>query len=211
MANIQLPTLSSEQIRNLYGVVIPGTYQVIRHIFYDTATYTSGSTTELEFFSVQRTTNPNKSITNFTGKGMLPTKESFLITGVSIAYQTAITIGTTAAVTGAANDINLLKWNGVFTLKLAQKEYGPLPLYEIPAGGGVVGSVSLENTNSAVVNVLQLAANGVPHVSNIFPLSYFLEGDVAIEAFLKWGAAQTLSGNCDIKVMLHGLWFRQVG
>lgn len=217
----QLP-LTSDQLAKYYGVALPGEYQVIPYIFYDTALYTSATTTELFFFNQARAANVNFTTTNFYMNGIFPMKETFLITAIGIGYSEVvaatiggiITVDATAAcasIAGITSDMQNLMWNGVATFNFNHKDYGPLPLMAIPQGNGVTGMIDIASKTAVTSQTFNIASNGVPCVDDLFMTRYLVQGNETFWVRLAWIGAQTTMANVNIRVYLHGYWFRQVG
>jgi hypothetical protein len=83
----------------------------------------------------------------------------------------------------------------------------------IPQGAGVHGSVAFGTAVAATSNMFQMATAGIAHQEDVYQTRFFLEGNQPFFIRLDWIAPQTLtaSGNTNIRICLHGYWFRQVG
>jgi hypothetical protein len=214
--------LTEEEVRQRYGVALTGNYQVIKHIFYDTALYTSGAagTLQLDFFNTSRgAANINKVLTNFYESGMLPKNEAFLITHVAFGTEWSVSVNTAdASAASTFRDIQSLKWHSTAEFNFVHKVYGPIASMVIPQGPGPVGSVANLTTVAAAVAFFSVATNGTPHASNLYPVRYLVEGNNQFYIRQRWDAPQTLIGqgtagthNTFIRWYLYGFWFRPVG
>jgi hypothetical protein len=207
--------MTAQDIAKVYGISLPGQYQVTKHVFHDTALYLNAATLELFFFDQARLGDVANVLTNFSQNGQFPVTEAFLVTAIGVGFEFAVTqAAVAAAVTGVVNDINMLKWHASFMIKFSHKEYGPIPLSSIPQGVGPAGCISVANTIAAgggTIGIYEASTNGVPQVANLYRMKYLIEGSVPFNIRLAWNAAQTITGNTFIRVYLHGWWFRQVG
>lgn len=183
-------------------------------LWYDTQTYTSGTTTQLNFFTSVQT---NKILGNLRVAGQLEAPQSFYIHAIRFVPKitAVVSIGTSATVppTGAQviADFFALLNNGFLELRIGDKVYGEFPLYTLPAGGGVVGEQNTSTaTTTAATNIFGISGfgnNGLPDPRAIFtivPLK--LDPQVSFRCVVTWSAAQTLNvGNTALQVVLEGV------
>jgi hypothetical protein len=213
--------LGADTLKN-FGIVQQGSMQGVKHIYYDTAQYTSGATTSLDFFNTTRSGNALNYYTNFTQNGIINPTEAFIVTGIAIAFSVKswarIAAWSQAGVaTGAFDDIHMLLFNGNLECQMAYKQYGPFPLWRIGGGGGPYGGASTaaalygQSSATAAYNTVTWATNGLPATANIFDIVYAIPGGISFFIKLNWGTAQTLTcGDPYIKVMLDGWLLRPV-
>ncbi len=192
---------------NNYVTQSPVALEVIQDVLYDTNTYTSASTTEINFFS-QSIATVKRDITNMTQPGLLPNPESFLVQAPRLFVKWAPNISLTS-VTGIVNDITLLFNTSILTFKFGNKTYGPFPAWMFSAGGGpdmrFAGS-----GGQAAANFLNYAQLGgplfafFPHIM-ISPLQNF-------GCSMTWpsGAVTLGSGNPAIELVYEGQRARAV-
>lgn len=179
-------------------------------VLYDTLTYTSASTTELRFF---QQTNVARDISNMTNSGMLSNPEAFLIQCISIySRQNPWTQAATASATiqtGQFNDLVLLANTGIALLKIGNKEYGPWPIWRLPAATFVKGNIA---TGGAT------AANLVEQYGQIDGPLYSLFPNLMVSPLQKFiltllwpsGAVTLTAGNPALQVVLDGQLARSV-
>lgn len=192
-------------LRAKYGTLVAQS-QTISWIWYAKLLYTSAATTLLTFFN---TVPATLDLGNMVLASMLQGGQAFIIKAIRVHFDSELT--EVAAVPGAANDIARLINNGVLSLTIGQKNYGIWPLHALPAGGGVVASTG--GAGAEATNQFQTAAtNGVADPRAIYTLDnpLLIEPNISFFAQVQWAAAQTLSGNLNMTVMLDGDLIRPV-
>ncbi len=191
--------------RQKYGTRLDQS-QVINWIWYDTLLYTSAVTTQLTFFNAIRAT---RDIGNMEVAGVLAHPKAFIVRGIRVSIERVPTQGTALPI--AATDIALLTYNGFATFEIGNKNYGVWPLQALPAGSGpcaALAAAGAEATNEIFAN----ATHGTPDPRAIYTLSQplLIDPQINFQFQLGWAAAQALSGNVNIKVMLDGELMRPV-
>lgn len=194
-----------ETLRQKYGTLLAQS-QTISWIWYDKLLYTSAATVLLTYFTGIRAT---LDLGNMVVAGALQGMQAFVVKAIRVYFDREQT--EVAAVPGAANDISRLVNNGVLTFTVGQKNYGIWPLHSLPGGGGVLANsagAGAEATNQFQTN----ATNGVPDPRCIYTLEHplLIEPQISFAAQIQWPAAQTLSSNVNIMVMLDGSLIRPV-
>src|SRR5215470_6449279 len=121
-----------------YVTQSPVGLEIVPHHLYDTLSYTSATTVQLDFF---QQTNVAKSISDIQQPGMLPNPQSFLIQTIGIYFRTIPNLAATAAA-GETNDMVLLVNTGIMLITIGTKTYGPFPLWKLPPGSFVQGYVT---------------------------------------------------------------------
>lgn len=193
--------------------LLPGQPERIPWTWYDTQTYTSGTTTQLDFF---QSVNADKTLSNMVAAGQIPSPQFFDLYQASIAYLLPASIaaaGAVATAAGAFNDARNLS-NGSVIFQVANKDYWQGPQFALPCGGGPTGVATLAGTYTAGQGqLLQFANNGNADLRN----RYSFWGDITIphnQNFLwrlNWSAAITLAnGNTAIRTWLDGYLYRRV-
>lgn len=205
------PTLSSGQLAAAANPQLANQPEAQPWILYDTQSYTSGSTTTLSFFA---STNTDKTLSNMESSGQLPDPQYMIVHYVTCDILSVPSVTTTAAATGALNDIELLlkAARATFTFQMSNKNYGPFPLRACHSLGGATGLIAAEGTETAPArNIVQQANNGIPG-SGGFPFmgALVIPPKVGFGVTLNFAAAQTLTGNTNICIGLAGVLYRRV-
>lgn len=193
--------------------LMPGQPERIPWTWFDTLTYTSGTTTTLDFF---QSVNADKNLSNMVAAGQIPSPQFFDLYQCSIAYLIPVTSsGIVAAptATGAVTDVRNLS-NGAVNFQVASKDYWQGPQLALPCGGGPEAVVSISGTYAAPNQVQkEFANNGIPDLRN----RYSFWGDITLphnQNFLwrlTWSAPITLlAGNTSVKVWMDGYLYRRV-
>lgn len=184
--------------------VMGGANQGIVWSFHDTATYTSGVTTNLQFFTTARAT---RQLSNLSPPGSLPEPQYFKVYAfqldplVPTDYQAFRDVDRLLFGSGAAGE-----GAPTFQFTLADKVYGPWPLSLLHGTGGAMGHAG--TTVAAESN--WLANNSIPDGG------YWQDGAICIppsqnfSAEIVWGAAQTLVANRDLRVTMSGVLYRAI-
>jgi hypothetical protein len=194
----QLEKLSSPQ------AVAGGQSEVVYHTIYDTATYTSAATTEIQFFNTARA---NQQLTNFGGRGQFPEPQFFIphtimVDPVIVPAATAFTdmhfllFGTGVAGVGSP----------IISLEYANKTYGPWPLSLAHGTGGPTG---MSDTTTAVA-ANEMALNSYPDGGIWLGDSVCFAPNQQFSVNISWAGAVTLGANCNIRVSMAGEWYRRV-
>lgn len=194
--------------------MLPGQPERIPWTWWDTQTYTSGTTTVLDFF---QSTQSDKTLSNMVAQGQIPSPQFFDLYHTSICYLVPPSIIAAAdpiALSGATFDVNLLV-QGSALFEIANKGYFEGSQHVLPCGGGMVPYVSLTSTETAGEGVAyQYGLNGAPDLRN----RYSFWGDLTIphnQNFrwrLSWGSAITFAPATDreIRVWMDGYLYRRV-
>jgi hypothetical protein len=188
--------------------------EVIPWIWFDSNTYTSGTTTQMDNF---QTVPTDRTLGNMQAAGQIPAPMYFDLYHISTYLNTAPTALAIAAtltpLTGALQDVHNLII-GALSFQIAQKVYFESKIYMCPAGAGLNPAVAAYGTLTAPQGqAVQYAQNGnadprarmnvwggitIPHNQN-FLVRY------------NWSAALTLAGgNTAITTHLDGYLYRRV-
>lgn len=214
-----MPLQHSNKVKTLQELavsitpMIPGQLERIPWTWFDTQTYTSGTTVSLDFF---QTVNNDKNLSNMTAAGQIPAPQFFDLYQCSVAYLTPASIAAAGAIAtsvGAINDVRSLS-NGAAVFSVADKQYWQGPQFALPCGGGPAGVASLSGTYTAGQGqVIQHANNGNADLRN----RYSFWGDITLphnQNFLwrlTWTAPITLAlGNTSVRVWMDGYLYRRV-
>ena len=119
--------------------------EVIPSVLYSTKDYTSATTRDLTFFDT--TQGSRQDLTNMSQQNMLPNPESFLIQNIRIFAKSQVQSDDSGGAAAGAlasqfNDLVQLFSFGVLNLKIGNKQYGPWPLWMLPANSFVKGAFS---------------------------------------------------------------------
>lgn len=205
---------------NNLGTQIPGDWtsyvttnaiglEVIPYMLYDTQTFVDNTTTSLDFFT---TVPANESLGNLKNAGMLPNPQSFLIQAISIYFPINLETDDQGAsagpMAGAINDIINLVNTGIMRLKIGEKQYGPYPMWRLPASTFVKGFLAAAGGEAAgqVTGYAQLDGPLYALFPNLMlmPLQNFT-------VTLAWPAGTIdTSANRSIKVLLDGQMARSI-
>lgn len=179
--------------------------EAYRDVLFDTQTYVSTTTTELVFFNTAQT---DKTLGNMPQASSLPAATAFAVSAISCELAIGGEAGGAAGGNSVADASKLLiTARPILTLTISDKTYGPWPLVYCGAAGGL--AIYGAGTTTADVNAAfsaGMGGNGGWFLGN----SLMLLPNVQFAATIKFSAAQTLSGNRNIRIALHGTKYRRV-
>lgn len=177
-------------------------------VLYDTLTYTDNTTTELRFF---QQSNVARDISNMTNAGMLSNPEAFLIQCISIYFRTTVETadsGAAGAFASQFNDIVLLANTGIALLKIGNKEYGPWPIWRLPASTFAKGAMSQAGAEAA--NLAHNYAQLDGPLYSLFP-NLMISPLQKFTFFLQWpSGAVNLTANVVVQSLFDGQLARSV-
>jgi len=165
----------SKQYAMLRDLVTPtsGAPESIPHVLFDTQTYAQAGSASLQFF--QSATSANASdptLTNFFA-GQLQAKQYFEIHRIFTIINAVPNTNATVAITGAAQDVELLHKTarGALSWNYNGRPYGPYPLSFFGRPGGPVPFYAAYGTGTAANNVITTgeteANGGYPVLGNL--------------------------------------------
>lgn len=216
MANMRTKTVKTwAQLRQSIAPMLPGEPERIPWTWFDSATYTSGTTTQLDFFQTIQT---DRVLGNMQAAGQIPAPMYFDLHHLGIYFDlgpSGIAVAATIAspITGALNDVvNLIE--GSVSFQIAQKDYWTGKVGMCPPGYGPKGDLAIAGTYTATDgDQIQQGTNGIPDLRN----RNNFWGDLTIPhnqnflVRLNWTSAVTLqAGNTTIVVYLDGFLYRRV-
>lgn len=192
-------------LRSKYGTLLEQS-QTISWIWFHKLTYVSTTTTQLTFFNAVPAT---PDLGNMELAGQLSGMKAFVVNAIRVHFATANVIAGAAPLSG--DDVALLINNGTLNFTVGQKNYGLWPLHALPAGGGVHINPAGAG-GEAGDEFIGIAQNGVPDPRCVYTLTHplLIEPQINFDCQIRWPAAQTLSGNLAITVMLDGSLIRPV-
>lgn len=216
MANVRHKQVKTwGQLQRSIAPMLPGEPERIPWVWFDSATYTSGTTTQLDFFQTVQT---NRVLGNMQAAGQIPAPMYFDLHHMGVHFDlgpSGIAVAATIAspITGALNDINNLI-EGSILLQVAQKDYWSAKIGLCPSGYGLRGDLAIAGTYTATDgDQIQGGTNGVPDLRN----RNNFWGDLTLphnQNFLvrmNWTAAVTLqAGDTTIVTYLEGYLYRRV-
>lgn len=189
--------------------------EVVWWQYYDTQTYTSGTTVRQSFFSAPVN---DPTLSNLPQGGQLPAPQQFQIYNVTLDVRSVLPVTLMTAVgplttAGVLADLALLisgsNERPTWMLKLSSKDYGPFTLMTLGGNGGGVsgfGYGSSIGTSSGSIQYARIDPNG----------GWNYWGNIIIgeqsnfSVVLEWAAAATMSADKRLVVSLHGILNRKV-
>lgn len=179
-------------------------------VFYDTQTYASAGSARLTYYASTAASLGDQTLSNFA-TGTLEQDQYFEIQRVFLSFLAPISLTTTSAVAGAANDIDLLHKSarGVLTLQLLGKPIGPFPADFFGRPGGVQFAATSEGTETAPArNILQ---SGETVMNGGFPMvgASILQPTTPIRWFFDFNST-AISANMNIRHAMLGVFHRRV-
>ena len=193
-----------------YNTQYGGQIESIGWKWWDTQTYTSGTTTALtNFFNVRATPD----LSNMEVAFQLAAPKAFLIRAIRFFVKTRPQTSTLPAAGNAAvgtfDNIAQLINTGVMRLEIGNKTYTLEPLWCLTAGGGASGVLAVASTTV----MADYAQNGIPDPRAVNTLSkpLFIGPQINFNARIDWAAALTLQGgNVALCLLLDGDLLRPV-
>jgi hypothetical protein len=197
-----------------YNTQYGGQIESIGWKWWDTQTYTSGTTTALtNFFNVRATPD----LSNMEVAFQLAAPKAFLVRAIRFFVKTRPQLVTPAGTSGAAlgvfDNIAQLINTGVMTLTIGNKTYDLEPLWCLTAGGGAVGSMCVSLGGQNASDYIDYAQNGIsdPRAVNTLSKPLFIGPQINFNARIDWAAALTLQGgNVTLCLLLDGDLLRPV-
>jgi len=198
-----------------YNTQYAGQIESIGWKWWDTQTFTSGTTTALtNFFNVRATPD----LSNMEVAFQLAAPKAFLIRAIRFFVkqrpQIVTPAGASGAAVGAFDNIAQLINTGVMTLTIGNKTYDLEPIWNLTAGGGAVGSMAMAGGTAAnAFNYIDYAQNGIsdPRAVNTLSKPLFIGPQINFNARLDWAATLTIQGgNPAICLLLDGDLLRPV-
>lgn len=193
-----------------YNTQYAGEKEVIGHMWWDTVTIVSGTTTRLTLFNAVRAT---VDLSNMEVAGQLAAPKAFLLRAprffVKQRPEATVAAATGATQTGSLDDVAQILNDGVATLTIGNKQYGQWALWTLLAGGGAHGIWSTGDIDV----VVQYAQSGPPdnRVPYVLSKPIFLAPQINFNVVLEWPAAMTLAlGDTRVTFGLDGDLIRPV-
>jgi hypothetical protein len=197
-----------------YNSQYKGQLEAIGWKWWDTQTYTSGTTTSLPgWFNVRTTPD----LSNMEVAFQLPAPKAFLVRAIRFYVKARPRSVARAAATnpqpGGVDDVTQLINTGVFVLTIGNKEYAKEPLYCLTSGCGVFGFMSAEGATADPGGIVDFGQNGLPdpRAVNTLPKPIFIGPQINFSAVVSWPSALTLAGgNTALTFFLDGDLLRPV-
>jgi hypothetical protein len=200
---------SYETLRDLVKPASANQPESIPHVLFDTQTYAQAGSAALNFFRSTAANLGDTTLSNFAS-GQLETYQFFEIHRVHVFIHSVPNAQATAAITGAAQDVELLHKTarGILSFSLGGKPYGGFPLTYFGRPGGPLPTYFAYGTGAVANNVItagQTEANGgFPYLGNLIipPASQF-------SATMTFNST-AISAATNITLSLLGVLHRQV-
>jgi hypothetical protein len=197
-----------------YSAQYGGQLEAIGWKWWDTQTYTSGTTTALtNYFNVRATPD----LSNMEVAFQLAAPKAFLCRSVRFFIKgrprSVARAASTNPQTGSLDDVAQIINTGVFTLVIGNKTYLQEPLFCLTAGCGAFGELALEGATADPGAIVDYAQNGIPdpRAVNTLPKPIFIGPQMNFNGAITWPAALTLAGgNTGLTVILEGDQLRPV-
>lgn len=188
--------------------------EVIPWIWFDTNTYTSGTTTQMDNF---QTVPTDRTLGNMQAAGQIPAPMYYdvyhLCTYLNVAPSALAVAATLTPLTGALVDVHNLVI-GAVSFQIAQKTYFEGKIYMCPAGGGVNPFIAISGVFAAPnIQAASFGQNGQPdpRARNNFWGGVTIPHNQNFLVRYNWSAALTLAGgNTAITTYLDGYLYRRV-
>lgn len=185
-----------------------GDVEAVPDVIFDTQLFTSGTTTELTFFSTQHN---DLSLSNLNGSGQLPAGNYFrpMCAGLDVLADATVSGGNDE--TGILDDIQKLLFaqRGRVAWSLNGKPiWTAMPISFLHTSGGAVGTAAGTLT---APNVAQVGNNSIPDGG--FPVAgaIVISPLVQFGAVMTWAATSTLkAGNTRLRLWFAGVRYRPV-
>lgn len=179
-------------------------------VMYDTAQYASAGSTRLTFYSSTAASLTDPTLSNLPN-GTLETYQFFEFHREFLSFLAPLSLTTTAAVTGSANDVDILHKaaRGTRTLSIGQKTQGPFPIDFFGRPGGATFAGTSEGTETAPArNIIQggetVMNGGFPHGG-----SYVLGPQTKMTILLDFNST-AISASMNIRHAIMGIFHRRV-
>lgn len=203
-----LNPLTTAQVQQKATPPAGNSSEVIYHQMFDTQTFTSATTTDLNFFAAA---NADATLTNLPQAGQLPFPQTLQIFDITLDILSPVPVSTNPGATtvvGVLNDLALLLLGSAqrptWQLNISEKKYGPYSLTTLHGTGGPTGFGW-----GAEVTSIQYARNepspGWTYMGNIT-----IKQQVNFNVVVHYAATATLTGNPLFRVSMFGILNRAV-
>jgi hypothetical protein len=198
-----------------HRVTVAGQQDEIYQPLYDSATYTSGTTTQLNFYSTpigQGTTSApgatgpkTEADTNMSNAGLLPKGNEFYCTGIELDFFPGVNPGRGGVADATAgyfvNDIYLISKSGWVRFRIQNRDYildGPLVHFPSSARlGGFAGLATNLTTGAATFSEVAYAQPaGTPYP--FVPM--YIQANQFFSVAIYWPAAVTMASASNMRI-----------
>lgn len=176
-------------------------------VMFDTQAYAAAGSARLTYYATAQTDPTLGNLPN----GTLETYQFFEFHREFLSFLAPLSITTTAAVTGSANDIDILHKTarGTRTLSIGQKSQGPFPIDYFGRPGGPVFQGVAEGTETAPArNIIQAGETvmngGFPHGG-----AFVLGPQQKMSIFLDFNST-AISAQMNVRHSILGIFHRRV-
>lgn len=185
---------------NQYNTQDPNGFELAHYQAWFDRTYTSATTTVLNFFD--QPLNTDDLFTN-----VFPYQNSILVKAIGLFFKfnfrSETIVAPPAIQTGVINDATLLTNTGVLTITLGKKQWGPFSLAKLSPGCGIFPF----HASGAVTANYEYAQLGMPTVEAAFRLSvpFVIPANTAARVQMAWpaGAVTLTAGNPSLRLFLE--------
>lgn len=191
-----------------YNTQYQGRKETIGWVWYDTVTYTSGTTVAATMFNAVRATID---LSNMEVAGQFAAPKGFLCRVIRFYVKqrsrSVARAASTAAQTGGMDNVAQLINTGVLTLQVGQKQYLRIPLWMLPSGGGATGQMAVQGATADPGGAIDYGTSGIADPRAVYALSQpvFIAPQINFQVDLFWPAAITLAGgDTTISVAMDG-------
>lgn len=199
-----------EQLRNITRPKSGTQPESLPWVMFDTQAYPSAGIARLVYYGSTAASLGDLTLSNFP-TGTLEQDQFFEIQRVFLSFLAPLSLTTTAAVAGSANDVDLLHKTarGVLTLQLLGKPIGPFPADFFGRPGGVQFQGTSEGTETAPGrNIIQSAETvmngGFPMVG-----ASILQPTTPVKWLFDFNAT-AISAQMNIRHAMLGVFHRRV-
>jgi hypothetical protein len=179
-------------------------------VMFDTAQYASGGSARLTLYSSTAASLTDPTLSNLA-TGLLEIGQFFEFHREFLSFLAPLSLTTTAAVTGSANDIDILHKaaRGTRTLTIGQKTQGPFPIDFFGRPGGSTFAGTSEGTETAPArNILQAGETvmngGFPHGG-----AFVVPPQQKFTIFLDFNST-AISASMNIRHSILGIFHRRI-
>ena len=205
---LRIVAYTNQQLLDLSGPQDSSQPQCIPWLYYDTQSYTSGTSTALQFYQAVQS---DKTMGNIPQAGTLDSPKYYAIESVGFDVLFRPALISSAASTGPLDDIAQLLFSqrGTLTFTFMNKAYGPWPLSAFQASGGPTG---FGWGTFTATNMVEYANNGIPNGEGWgMDQQIILRPTAQFVWAAAWAAAITLAnGNTNLRHWMYGAQYQAV-
>jgi hypothetical protein len=200
--------------RKVFQSVDFSQHEAIGDVLYDRQTYVSATTLTLQFFTAVRN---NLRDGNIQIASQLSSGQHFLVQSIRVVpiarpdQRAALTAANEGPLLSRVDDLAQLFNDGVFTLRILNKQYAQYPLFLLLPGTGPVSNQTGLTTTAQASNYGVIGTWGVADNRAVYTLAQpiAIPPLTTIRAQMDWAAALTLeAGDLGLELVLDGQTIR---